>query len=197
MFSDELKIKIYTAQMRAQMEPKSHGDWSQVFVTCISHFCHFSSGQKGHVNRSRGQIYRQIAGQFSTVAGSYSSRSSKTLMLLVSHFTSSGQRAKLTVLGYVPSLPFVCYLLLNSLLQMCPSITFFCLSISFLIIMTFQIISSQFSLHPFCPCFSPYHAWPHPNLSNEVIMCGTQILKALLWSSACQQSYSNEMTLSM
>lgn len=41
---------------------ESHGDWSQVFVTCIFHFCHFSSEQKGHVNRSRGQIYRQIAG---------------------------------------------------------------------------------------------------------------------------------------
>lgn len=31
------------------------------FVTCISHFCHFSSNRKGHVNRSRGQIYGQIA----------------------------------------------------------------------------------------------------------------------------------------
>lgn len=31
------------------------------FVTCISHFCRFSSNRKGHVNRSRGQIYGQIA----------------------------------------------------------------------------------------------------------------------------------------
>lgn len=93
----------------------------------FSNFCHFSSEQKGHVNRSRGQIYRQIAGlaSFSTVAGSYSSLSSKTLMLPVSHFTSSGQRAKLTVLGYVPSLPSVCYVLLYSLVLMRPPIVFF------------------------------------------------------------------------
>lgn len=57
------------------------------------------------------------SGQFSIVAGSYSSLSSKTLMLQVSHFTSSGQQAKLTVLGYVPSLLLVyVYVLLNSLL---------------------------------------------------------------------------------
>lgn len=57
------------------------------------------------------------SGQFSIVAGSYSSFSSKTLMLLVSHFTSSGQQAKLTVLGYVPSLLFVyVYVLLNIVL---------------------------------------------------------------------------------
>lgn len=61
------------------------------------------------------------SGQFSMVAGSYSSLSSKTLMLQVSYFTSSGQRAKLSALGYVPSLP-LCYLLLNSFLLMCPSL---------------------------------------------------------------------------
>lgn len=69
------------------------------------------------------------SGQFSTVAGSYCSLSSKTLMLLVSHFTSSGQRAKLTVLGCVPSLPFVCvYLMLSNPL---PFITFTFLSLCY------------------------------------------------------------------
>lgn len=49
-------------EMHMTVLKKSHGDGSQVFVTCISHFCFFSSKQKGHVNRSRGQIYGQIAG---------------------------------------------------------------------------------------------------------------------------------------
>lgn len=72
------------------------------------------------------------SGQFSMVAGSYSSLSSKTLMLLVSYFTSSGQRAKLSALECVPSLP-PCYLLLNSFLLMCPSLflSLSCFSIFF------------------------------------------------------------------
>ena len=60
--------------------------------------------------RSRQQIQGtdiwtdSLSGQFSTVAGSNSSLPGKILMLLVSHFTSSGQRAKLIVLGCLPSL---------------------------------------------------------------------------------------------
>lgn len=47
------------------------------------------------------------SGLFSMVAGSHSSLSSRSLRLLVSDFTSSGQLVKLAALVLVPSLPFV------------------------------------------------------------------------------------------
>lgn len=34
---------------------------SQVLLTCVPDFCRFSWEQKGHIDRSRGQIRRQIA----------------------------------------------------------------------------------------------------------------------------------------
>lgn len=63
--------------------------------------------------RSRWQIQRtdkqtdSCSGLFSMVAGSHSSLSSRSLRLLVSDFTSSGQRVKLAALVRVPSVPFV------------------------------------------------------------------------------------------
>lgn len=58
------------------------------------------------------------------VAESYSSLFSNSLMLLVSHFTSSGQRAKLTVLGCLLPPFCLCLSLLNSLLSLCPFVNF-------------------------------------------------------------------------
>lgn len=69
--------------------------------------------------------------QFSVVAGSCRSLSSKTLMLLVSHFTSSGQQPKLTALGVCPffslSLFIHCSIIFYNLLYICfcPSATQF------------------------------------------------------------------------
>lgn len=87
------------------------------------------------------------SGQFSMVAGSYSSFSSKTLMLPVSYFTSSGQRAKLSALGCVPSLPFVC-VIYHSIAFYWRVHHFFCLYTGFPLSKKF--ILSLFSPHPVC-----------------------------------------------
>lgn len=87
---------------------KRDGGPSRLLLTCFPHFCRFSWEQK----RSHRQIQGtdtstdSFTGLFSMVAGSHSSLSSRSLRLLVSDFTSSGQRVKLAALVSAPSLPF-------------------------------------------------------------------------------------------
>lgn len=98
------------------------------------------------------------SGHFFTGARSYISFSSKTLMLLVSHFTSSGQQAKLTVLGSMPSLPFIhVYLLHSSRLQYSIYIFLSLCYFSYILpLMNSDILTFLLSPHPSCICFPPH-----------------------------------------
>ena len=102
-----------------QAETKSHSDLHRLFVTCISHFCLLSFEQKGHINRSRGQMYRQIAAlacfpQWHNLTVASLAKLS-CYRCLISPGQGSGRNSPPLVLCPLSSL--LCYLLLKSVLH--------------------------------------------------------------------------------
>lgn len=141
-------------------------------VTCISHFCHFSSEQKGHINRSRGQICRQIAGLASFLWWQDLTVASLAKLSCYWCLISPTQGETHCPWGCALCPDSLCDLLLSSLLLMGPCvhhISFFLgfppsPSPIFEIIVTVHVMVSLFSPPPVSLCF----------------FCRTPILKKVL-----------------